>query len=424
MKVKGFLAGTAVFLMLEAVLILIFLKGKTEALQDAAAVNEAVQSVQADWEDMGNHRSVPGLAYVVLDLEENVLFRTDEGLRESLNGAVIHRDTILDISVGNRTVGKLIIQNEGAAAQRAEKQRAAALLFGGVLLQCCAMAGYLFYLHRRVTGPFGRMKDFAERVAGGNLDVPLCMDRNNIFGAFTESFDIMRAELKRARLAEARANADKKELVAKLSHDIRTPVASIRATAEVGLALSDTLKQRETYESIIGKADQINALVTNLFTAALEELRRLSVAPVDMDSRELKGMLENADYLHRARIPEIPECLIYADRLRLQQVFDNIFSNSYKYADTEIMVSAEKEGRCLSVIIEDMGGGVKEEELPLLKEKFRRGSNAENKEGAGLGLYISDFFLKEMQGGLTLENGGQGLRVTIGICLSGGVQTA
>lgn len=419
MKVRGFLAGTAAFLMLEAVLILLFLRGETDALQDAVAVNEAVRSVQADWEHMENHRSVPGLAYVVLDREGNVLFRTGEGMRESLNEAVIHRDTILDISVGNTAVGKLIVQNEVAAVLQAEKQRAAALLFGAVLMQCCAMAGYMLYLHCRVMGPFGRMKNFAERVAGGNLDVPLCMDRDNIFGAFTESFDIMRAELKRARLAEAQANADKKELVAKLSHDIRTPVASIRAAAEVGLALSETLRQRENYQSIIGKADQVNALVTNLFTAALEEMRRLSVEPADMDSRELKGMLENADYFHRAEIPEAPECLICADRLRLQQVFDNIFSNSYKYADTEIKVSMKREGRSLSISIEDMGGGVKEDELPLLKEKFRRGSNAENKEGAGLGLYISDFFLKEMQGGLTLENGERGLRVTVDVPLSG-----
>lgn len=419
MKVKGFLAGMVAFLILEAVLILASLAGETGFLQDAVAVNEAVQSVQNDWENMEAHRRVPGLAYVVLDMTGNVLFRTGEGMRESLNGAVIHRDTILDISVGNVTVGKLIVQNEGAAALKAERQRAAVFLFGAVLLQCCALAGYLFYLHRRVARPFGRMQNFAERVAAGNLDIPLCMDRDNLFGAFTESFDIMRAELKKARLAEARANADKKELVAKLSHDIRTPVASIRAAAEVGLALADTPKQRENYESIIGKADQINTLVTNLFTAALEELRRLSVMPADMDSRELKGMLENADYLHRTSIPDVPECLIYADKLRLQQVFDNIFSNSYKYADTEIKVSVEKEGRCLRVTVEDMGGGVKEEELPLLKEKFRRGSNADNKEGAGLGLYISDFFLKEMQGGLTLENGERGLRVLIDVPLSG-----
>lgn len=419
MKRKVFLIGTMTALLLEMTAVLVFAAAEPEHSQNAVTVNEVVQAVRADWEDMAGHKGVSGLAYVVIDPEENVLFRTGTGLSESVNEAVIHRDTILDICVGNAVVGKVIIRNEGAEVLQEEKLRTAAVFSAAVLLQCCICAGYMAYLHRTVTRPFRRLKDFAERVAGGNLDVPLEMDRQNIFGVFTESFDIMRSELKKARIAEAQANSDKKELVAKLSHDIRTPVASIRAAAEVGLALSETQKQRENYQGIIGKADQINALVTNLFTATLEELSRLSVAPDDMDSRELKGMLENADYFHRADIPDFPECLVCVDKLRLQQVFDNIFANSYKYADTDISVTYEKDARFLYISVEDRGGGVREEELPLLKEKYKRGSNTENIEGAGLGLYISDFFLKEMNGELVTENGQQGLKVTMSIPLSG-----
>ena len=73
--------------------------------------------------------------------------------------------------------------------------------------------------------------------------------------------------LKKARRAEAEANAAKKELVAKLSHDIKTPVASIKAAAEVGEALAENPKNRDTYAQIICKADQINTLVMNLFHA-------------------------------------------------------------------------------------------------------------------------------------------------------------
>lgn len=419
MKKRGFLIGTAIALLLEIAAVVIFVCSGTEHTQDAVAINEAVQSVQAGWEDREWDPDASGLAYVVLDLEGNVLFSTGTGLRESVNQAVVYRDTILDICVRDAVVGKLIVQNDEEAALRKDKLRTAVFFSAAILMQCCVCAGYLAYLHRTVLKPFQQMKDFAERVAGGNLDVPLKMDRQNVFGVFTESFDLMRSELKKARLAEAQANADKKELVAKLSHDIRTPVASIRAAAEVGLALAQTRKQEENYRSIITKADQINVLVSNLFTAALEELRKLSVTPTYMDSRELRGMLENADYLHRAELPDVPECLICADKLRLQQVFDNIFANSYKYANTEIKVSARKDGGFLHILVEDQGGGVKEEELSLLKEKYKRGSNADNIEGAGLGLYISDYFMKEMQGELTLENRNPGLKVTISVPLNG-----
>ena len=123
--------------------------------------------------------------------------------------------------------------------------------------------------------------------------------------------------------------------------------------------------------------------------------------------------------MHRAIVPDIPECLVYADSLRLQQVFDNIFSNSYKYAKTDITVTAQKAENSIDIIIEDYGGGVLPEELPVLKEKFKRGSNTKNTEGAGLGLYISDYFMKEMQGELNIENGKHGLKVTVTLTLSG-----
>lgn len=158
-------------------------------------------------------------------------------------------------------------------------------------------------------------------------------------------------------------------------------------------------------------------LVTNLFSAALEELHELSVTPSDLKSEELGTLLENADYLHRAVIPPVPDCMLFADRLRLQQVFDNIFANSYKYANTEINVIICIEDNYLMISIEDYGGGISESELPLLKEKFKRGSNTKNIEGAGLGLYIADYCMKKMKGRLDIVNGSTGLKVTVWVAL-------
>ena len=140
-------------------------------------------------------------------------------------------------------------------------------------------------------------------------------------------------------------------------------------------------------------------------------------------------MVENADYLHRASLSEIPDCLLCADKLRLQQVLDNLFANSYKYAGTAIQATVYRNRDFLAIEIEDSGGGVGEEELPLLKQKFKRGKNAEGVEGAGLGLYISDYFIKEMKGELLLENtkektepfSSRGLKVTVLLPLSGTV---
>lgn len=418
MKRQFFLIATTLVFVTEILSLILFSVRAPDFSLDTVAVNEVLQTVARNFDSLETYKNSTALDYVVLDLDGNLLYRTKTGLSESVNAAIAHRDTILDIAADG-TVGKLIVYNDVARVLQSQKRTAVAVLAAAIFVQCGICVGYAAYVQFTVLRPFRKLKGFAARIAEGNLDVPLEMDRQNLFGAFTESFDIMRSELKKARLAEARANASKKELVAKLSHDIKTPVASIKAVSEVGLAVAGGEKDRTNYTQIIGKADQINTLVTNLFTATLEELQQLSVTPENIESRRVKTMLENADYLHRANVPDIPECLVYADGLRLQQVFDNVFANSYKYAETEISVTAFKDEKHVVIAIEDFGGGVLREELPVLKEKFKRGSNSANIEGAGLGLYISDGFMKAMGGELNVENGARGLRVTVKLCLSG-----
>ena len=419
MKRQAFLIGALIVLIAEIITLTVFVVQTPDFSQDTVAVNEVMQSVTADFNALEQHKNITDLDYVVLDENSNLVYKTKSGLSESVNAAISHRDTILDITINDSVVGKVIIYNDGAQTLQSQKQTAIIVLSVAIAVQGGIFIGYAVYMNFTIIRPFRKLKGFAERVACGNLDIPLEMDRQNLFGAFTESFDIMRSELKKARIAEAQAQQSKNELVAKLSHDIKTPVASIKAVSEVGLAVTDNEKDKANYTQIIGKADQINTLVTNLFTATLEELQQLTVTPTSIDSKQVIAMLENADYMHLAAVPDMPECLVYADRLRLQQVLDNIFANSYKYAKTDIIVTAQKADNYIVIGIEDYGGGVLPEELPVLKEKFKRGSNARNTEGAGLGLYISDYFMREMQGELNIENGEHGLKVTVVLALSG-----
>ena len=244
MKKRIFLTGLLFLFAVEAVILLLFTVWDADDRQDSVRINEIVQTVQADWDalsDGGNpskeQGELPELSYAVLDREGTVLFRTDAGVSTSINAAVVHRDTMLDLVVDGETVGKIIIANDSEQIFKKRKQTFFFVILAVTILQCGICAGYYVYLNYAVIEPFQKLNGFAQRIAGGNLDVPLEMDRANIFGAFTESFDIMRSELKKAKIAEAKANAGKKELVAKLSHDIKTPVASIKAASEVGAAL-------------------------------------------------------------------------------------------------------------------------------------------------------------------------------------------
>lgn len=389
---------------------------------DSVEVNELLYSLKKDWDNLEEYENTTNLDFVILNDLDQIIFKTKDGLSENMNQAIQHRDTILTIEIDNKDVGTIILYNTTQMELENQKKLFGILFFIAVILQFAICFGYLFFVNLRIVKPFKKLKGFAEAIALGDLDSPLEMDKRNIFGAFTESFDIMRSELKKARLAEAQANISKKELVAKISHDIKTPIASIKAVAEVGFALSNQEKEQNAYQQIIYKADQINVLVSNLFTSTLEELKQLNVASVDKISSCIEEMILHADYQGFVTMPEIPKCMVYIDQLRLQQVLDNIIYNSYKYANTKIEVNFELQKNFLQVRIEDYGKGIAKEEIPFIKEKYKRGSNSIGTDGAGLGLYVSDYYMNEMHGDLLVENGNHGLCVTLLIPLSGTVQ--
>ena len=223
----------------------------------------------------------------------------------------------------------------------------------------------------------------------------------------------MREELRKARQAEKEANDAKKEMVAKLSHDIKTPVASIKSSSEIGYEISKDEKTRHYFNLINEKSDQVTTLVANLFNSSVNDITEISVAPLEYSSEILTQIIKNSDYLNKAGSFTMPEAQIYVDKLRIQQVFDNLFMNSYKYADTDIEVECTAESGYLVVSIRDKGPGVAENELPLLREKYKRGSNSSGKDGAGLGLYLTDYFINEMDGKLVIENAAPGLKVSV-----------
>jgi signal transduction histidine kinase len=337
----------------------------------------------------------------------------------ALNDAVMtavqsDRSEATDILI-NRLIGEYegmnaVIQNRNSALR----------IFLCVYMTVFAGAAICFYLYCEysVLSPFRKLRRFAGDVAMGNLDLPLEMDRRGRFGAFTESFDLMREELKKARENERAADRSKKELVASLGHDIKTPVASIKAAAELMLVKTRDEKEKILLGQIEKKAEQINLLITDMFHATLEELRELVVNTAEVHSTVIPQLIQNADYKGQAGPFIIPDCIILADTVRLQQVFDNIISNSYKYAGTGIEIGAVFTGKFLIIDITDFGPGAAEEGLPLLFNKFYRGQNAADKSGYGLGLHISKFLLEQMSGELRCENRPGGFRVTVALRLA------
>lgn len=392
--------------------ICIFFYNKMSAVKtDNVAVNACLKQIE---ENFGNEDAyLTDIDYTLIDNDGNVVFKTSEGLSESVMEAVSNSDPILDVNVDGTEAGKLIVHNTTSDSITRYKNE----LIGGIaavcVLQLLVIAGSALYMRKNITEPFRKLNDFAVRVAGGNLEMPLTLDKGHIFGSFTEAFDLMREELKNARRAEKEANDAKKEMVAKLSHDIKTPVASIKSSSEIGYEISKDEKTKHYFNLINEKSDQVTALVANLFNSSVNDITEIEVAPLEYSSEILKTAITNSDYLNKAGSFEVPETQIFVDKLRIQQVFDNLFMNSYKYAGTGIDVDARLEEGYLAVSIRDTGPGVTDNELPLLREKYKRGANSAGKDGAGLGLFLTDYFVNAMDGKLVIENADPGLKVTV-----------
>jgi len=411
MKKALFVLLLILTVLIEVIACFIAVRRIEDVKTDPVAVNECLYSISENYGDPSKYDRQ--LDYVVTDNDGNVLFKTREGLSESINEAIKNRGLILDIVKDDKVLGKVIIDYSIDEQIETFRQNIMTGVIMLCVLQIVIISVWYLYLRHNIIEPFRKLELFAARVAEGNLDIPLEMDRDHVFGAFTESFDLMRSELKKARIAEKKANDDKKEMIAKLSHDIKTPVASIKSTSEVGLAITKEERTREMFGVINDKSDQIKTLVDNLFTSSVQEVIEIEVNPEMISSETVAVLIRNSDYLRRADTAVVPECRVFADKLRLQQVFDNIFMNSYKYADTDISVNCEKNGEYLVVRIADRGPGVKDEEVALLKEKYRRGSNSDGKDGAGLGLYLTDLFMEKMDGKLGLKNLMPGFEVSV-----------
>ncbi len=287
-------------------------------------------------------------------------------------------------------------------------------IFGVGALLIIAVFTYIWFAILR---PFDKLTDFAERIANGDFDLPLNYKRTNYFGKFTWAFDCMRREISSARACEKEAIENNKTVIASLSHDIKTPVASIRAYAEgLEAGMDATPEKRAKYLGVImRKCDEVAALTNDMLLHSISDLDKLKMNPTEF---ELCGFIKETVSEISARNNISLNLTSYfieisADRSRLTQVFENIVSNAAKYAKTDVEISAAKTEKGAEIVFRDFGKGIPDEEIPFIFDKFYRGSRTEKENGAGLGLYIVKYVVTQSGGEVYAENLADGFRIKI-----------
>ncbi|OAS88377.1 MULTISPECIES: HAMP domain-containing sensor histidine kinase [Metabacillus] len=421
MKIKFLIVTILVVFSVSIVLSVIVIKNKNFTDVDVVAINDVIKTVEKNWGQVSEEtfqNSDLKQPFSIIDHLGNVIYQTSDNHFIDLYDSIKNRDTIIDLKQDDESVGKIIIHNneqEIVQQMKSELVTFVSLIFGVLMIFSIL---YIIYIYRTILKPFQQLQNFAASVARGNLDIPLNMDKNNYFGAFTESFDLLREELGCARQREYESNRSKKELVATLSHDVKTPVASIKAISELMLMQANEDKVIKQVNTIYSKAEQIDLLVTDMFHATLEELQQLKLTVTEVSSEMLVDMIENVNYDDQIFYDPIPQCIILTDPVRMQQVIDNIISNSYKYAGTKVTIKSQIYQGYLELHVIDFGSGISEEELPLLFNKYYRGRNVKGKNGSGLGLYISKYFMENMYGHISCYNREDGFTVALKIKLA------
>ena len=283
------------------------------------------------------------------------------------------------------------------------------------------------FILKNILLPLKKLQVGAEKIRVGNLEVELQHPSDDEIKPVMETFNLMAQKLSESLKESKLQEENRKELVASISHDLRTPLTTIKAYVE-GLIdnVADTPDKKLRYLQVIKKkADELNNLIEQLFLFSKVSLGEKAV-PFELI--DLKSMLEffvsENLYVWRKSQAEVTleiksNAKILGSFLLLERILSNIIDNSIKYRSEKnfackINLKVEKKIAILSV--SDNGIGVPHDSLKKLTEPFYRTDKAcsHTENGTGLGLAIASKAVEMMNGSITFENlTPHGLKVVI-----------
>lgn len=186
------------------------------------------------------------------------------------------------------------------------------------------------------------------------------------------------------------------DFLTEAAHRVRTPLATVRAEAEVALHRIEKDQNRQSLRNMIRAIDQTSRAAGQLIDHAMVSYRTDSVAltPVDVSvlCEEVVSRLAPVAELKDIafQVTTQTHCLVEGDAILLQNAIQNVLDNAIKYSpgDSVINVDIEHDGQNVTVTVSDHGIGFSDEDAERLKQRFARGENAEHIAGSGLGLTI------------------------------------
>ena len=289
-----------------------------------------------------------------------------------------------------------------------------------------------FITSSSIIKPIRKLEEGANELANGNLDYFIDYESTNEIGVTVASFNKMTSQLKASLEYQREIEESRRNLVAGVAHDLRTPLTSVKGYVE-GLmdGIADTPEKQERYLKTIYKS-------TTAMEKLLDELLVVSkletgVVSLDLHKININDFLEDCYSYMKVSLDQrgfefifknscSPDACVMLDSDQFERVIRNILSNSVRYCKSgvkgRIEMSAHEYKRNIIISIADNGIGMSAENIPKIFDSFYRADPARTKvsEGSGLGLYICKQIV-EHHGGRIWATGEEGKGLTVHISL-------
>lgn len=272
------------------------------------------------------------------------------------------------------------------------------------------------YFMRSILSPVAEITEKAKKIANGSYGIQIETQYDDEIGELAQTINEMSVKINQNEKMQT-------EFISSLSHELRTPLTAITGWSETLLADESLEPQtRRGMKIILGETKRLTEMVVELldFTRIQDGRFTLNMEPTD-----ILGEFEDTVYMYGSRLTKdgitldylennelIPQ--ITCDPKRMRQVFLNILDNAAKHGGEgkRIEASMHLDGDDVVVRIRDYGPGIPEDELPLVKRKFYKGSS--KARGSGIGLAVCDEIVELHGGQLELANAeGGGTVVTV-----------
>jgi signal transduction histidine kinase len=251
--------------------------------------------------------------------------------------------------------------------------------------------GISVYVARRLTRPIENITIKAQKLAKGDYTA-------DFEGDGIEELERLASTLNFSAKGLSRVEELRRELVANVSHDLKTPLTMIKAYAEMiqDLTGNNAARRNEQLEVIISEADRLSALVNDLIRVSKDEatVRDYHAANFSIE-KLLEDIIRRFSQLYSDYEIELDcpgTCMVFADHDAIAQVLYNLISNAINYTgeDKKVYISAAQTVQNIRVEISDTGNGIPPEELNLIWERYYRSRNNHKRPvaGSGLGLPI------------------------------------